>query len=194
LAAFALAAATFLPQAQAAPVVSIDPATQTIGVGGTATVDIIVSGLTDPTGGFSLTLGFNNSIVSGASFLNDPGVKMGAAPLDLSLGFSGGSLDLFFLADAGATQASLAASEGAGFKLATLTFKGLAEGLSALTLSNVVMSNWDGTATLAGVTSQNGEICVAAAGAGCAKNVPEPATPLLVAVALFALAMRRRAA
>ena len=50
-----------LSQAVASPIVSIIPATQTIAVGGTAAVDIIVSGLTDPVGGFSFTLGFNNA-------------------------------------------------------------------------------------------------------------------------------------
>ena len=68
----ALAAGTFLPQAYAAPIVSVTPATQTIGVGGNAVVDIVVSGLTQPAdavGGFSLTLGFNGAVVSGLSFL-----------------------------------------------------------------------------------------------------------------------------
>ena len=102
LALAALAATSLL--SQAAPVVSVSPATQTIGIGDPASIAIIVSGLTDPMGGFSLTLGFNSSFLSSVSFLNDPDGKMGAAPLDLSGGFSGGSLDLFFVADAKADR------------------------------------------------------------------------------------------
>jgi len=193
LAATALATTVLLSQALASPIVSISPVTQTIGVGGFATIDIIVSGLTDPTGGFALTLSFNNTILSGESFANDPGPppKMGASPLDLSGGFSGNTLDLFFVADMTETEASLAASEGGGFTLATVTFKGLVDGLSPLTLSNVVLSTWDGglnggPATLAGVEAVNGSVCV---GGNCG---PEPGSMLLVATALGALAIRRR--
>ena len=196
-AAVALAAGTFLPQAYAAPIVSVTPASQTIGVGGNTFVDIIVSGLTQPAdavGGFSLTLGFNGTFLSGVSFVNDPGVTMGALPLDLSGGFSGSSLDLFFSADALATQATLAASQGAGFTLARVNFTGLANGLSALILSNVVLSNWDGSADLEGVTTQNGEICVADAAAEqrCAKDVPEPTTLGLLGLGLAAVGFARK--
>jgi hypothetical protein len=196
LALAALAATAFVSQAEAAPVVSISPASQTIGVGGNAAVDIIVSGLslTDPTGGFSLTLGFNNSFVSGVSFMNDPGTKMGAVRLDLSGGFSGAALDLFFVADATATLASLAAAEGTSFTLATLSFKGIAEGLSPLTLSNVVLSNWNGDSDLAGVSAVNGSICVSNGEACVINAVPEPETVLLLAGGLVALALRRRRA
>lgn len=189
LALAALAATAFFSQAEAAPIVSISPATQNIAVGLPGSVNIIVSGLTDPTGGFSLTLGFNSSFLSGVTFFNDPAAKFGPVPLDLSLGFSTGSLDLFFAADATATQASLSAAQGASFTLATVNFLGLANGLSPLTLSNVVLSNWDGSADLAGVGSTNGAICVG----NCAINpIPEPETYLLFTAGLAALAMRRR--
>ncbi len=191
LALATLTATVFLSQAEAAPVVSISPATQSIGVTAPGSVDIIVSGLTDPTGGFSMTLAFNSSFLSSVSYHNDPGARMGASPGDFSMGFSNGSLDLFFFADPMATFESLGAAEGASFTLATVNFTGAASGLSPLTLSNVVLSNWDGSAHLADVTSMNGEICVG----DCAINpVPEPETYLLFAAGLAALAVRRRRA
>jgi hypothetical protein len=186
LALAALAAASLL--SQAAPVVSVSPAAQTINIGDTTSVDIIVSGLTEPTGGFSLTLGFNSSFLTDVSFFNDPGTTMGAEPLDLSGGFSGGSLDLFFVADATETEASLAAAQGASFTLATVSFQGAANGLSPLKLSDVVLSNWNGDETLAEVGTRNGEICV---GGNC-NNVPEPASMVLVGAALGAMALLRR--
>ncbi len=171
----ALAAASLL--SQAAPVVSVNPASQTINIGDTASVDIIVSGLTDPTGGFSLTLDFNDSFLKAISYLNDPDAKMGAAPLDMSGGFSGGSLDLFFVADATETEASLAAAQGASFTLATISFEGLANGLSPLKLSNVVLSNWDGTETLRGRELQQRPRTRKHGARGCGSGCPGAASP-----------------
>jgi len=191
LAVTAVALGTLLSTAPAEAItVSISPATQTIGTGSSTSVDIIVSDLTDPVGGFSLTLTFDDLLLSGDGFTNDPDGKMGALPLDLSGGFSGGSLDLFFAADALETEASLGASEGASFILATVKFTGLAHGLSPLTLSDVILSNWDGSSTLAGVESVNGEICVGEG--GCEKPVPEPGTLALLGLGMLGMGLTRR--
>ena len=192
LALAALTATAFLSQAEASPVVSITPATQTIGVGSPGSVNIVVSGLTDPTGGFSLTLAFNNSFLSGVSFVNDPAAVMGAGFLDLSGGFSSGSLDLYFVADASLNAAALTAAEGSSFTLATVNFMGASSGLSPLTLSGVTLSNADGTSDLAGVSSVNGSICVGTGDCSITTPVPEPETYLLFAAGLAALAVRRR--
>lgn len=193
LALAALAATALLSQAQAAPVVSVNPSTQTIGVGDPATVDVIVSGLTQALGGFSFVLGFNNTFLSFDTSTNNPNSKMGASPVDLSFGFdpiiSNNSIDVFYLADQNATEAGLVGDQGASFTLATVNFLGSANGLSPLTLTGVVLSNFTGRAVIDGVTTRNGEICV---GGNCAVAIPEPTSMLLVATALGVLAMRRR--
>jgi len=194
LAATALSATVLLSQAVASPIVSIDPSDQTINVGDPASINIIVSGLdglTGPVGGFSFNLVFNGVVLTGVSYTNDPGTKMGAVPLDMSGGFAGGAgspLDIFFVADATETEATLAASQGGAFILATVNFMGAANGLSLLTLTDVVLSNWNGDSTLAGVEVNNGQICV---GGNC-QLVPEPATLLLFGSALGGLAIIRR--
>ena len=118
---WALAAATALlgGQVQAAPTVTFDPASQDISIGQQTSVNIVVSGLTQPAdalGGFSLLLNFNNTFLKGLTYEVDPGAKMGAydANNDFSGTFSGGSLDLFYIANAMEDQDSLAALQGDG--------------------------------------------------------------------------------
>lgn len=175
VAATALASAAFVSQAEADPVITVEPVTQDVANGGTATVDIDVSGLTQGVGGFSFDLAFDPTLLSGISFANDPGVTMGAAPLDLSGGFSSGNLDVFFVADSTATEGTLSAAQGTGFVLTQITFGASAvnDGLSALTLSNYVLSESDGETSIAGVTATNGQICVGGNCGGGVQSVPE---------------------
>lgn len=192
LGALALAIAAFAGPSLAAPVVYIDPVSQDVAVGATAGVNIVVAGLNQPAeavGGFSLTLGFNSSLLAGLTFNIVPGGQFGANPLDLSDGFMGGTLDLFFVADEDADQGELAALQGGSFVLASITFEGLQAGLSPLTLSNVVLSNWDGSEDFGDIGTRNGQICV---GGNC--TVPEPASYALALVALGAAGLARRRA
>ncbi len=207
VAATALASAAFLSQAEAAPVISVDPLTPNVANGGTATVDIMASGLTQGVGGFSFDLAFDPTLLSGISFTNDPGVTMGAAPLDLSGGFSSGNFDSFFVADSSATEGSLSAAQGTGFLLTQITFGASAvnSGVSALTLSNFVLSESDGATSIDGVTATDGSICVGSScgggggGGGGTAAAPEidPAGALsaftLLAGGLAVLLGRRRA-
>jgi hypothetical protein len=187
LALAVLSAAAFVSQAEAAAVVSISPSSQNVAVGGTASIDIIVSGLTQSVGGFQFDLGFNNSFLSMGTRTLDPGAKMGV--FDPLNDFSSGPGNFVYLANLSfPDEAALAASEGASFTLARVSFLGLADGLSALTLSNVVLSDFSITVDLAN-TTVNGAICVG----NCAINpVPEPETIVLVATGLAALGLRRR--
>ena len=197
LAIAAVAATAFLGQAQALPTVSISPDTQTIAVGDSASIAIIVSGLTQPAdavGGFSLNSAFNDTFLSSVGYTLDPNAKMGAfdSSNDFSGGFSGGSLDLYYIANVAEDESSLAALQGASFTLATVQFDGLANGLSPLRLSEVTLSNWNGDETRPNV-DRRGEICVAPAGANCnIINVPEPNVDAAGGTALGALALRRR--
>ncbi len=190
--------------------ISIAPASQTIAPGGTADIDIMVAlGLNEVVGGFSLLLSFDDTILGGVSYANDPDAKMGPNPNDpvndFSFGFSGGAgspLDLLYLADLSFPDAAaLGASEGAGFRLATVRFTGLTEGLSDLILgvsptTGQFLSDFDGLTALA-TTAVNGSICVrdpANTADPCVRRIPEPATLALglIGAGMAALVGRRR--
>ena len=196
LAVTAVAVGTLLPTAPVQAVtVRVTPATQTIGVGNPATVNIVVSDLTQALGGFSFILTFNNAILASVGFTPNPDNKMGAIPLGcfLGCGFTGGVLDVLYVADLNAEEVALAAAQGTGFTLATVNFTGSNPGLSPLTLTDVVLSNFTGGATIPGVVVENGEICVTAAGAtNCPRDVPEPGTLVLLTLGVLGIGLTRR--
>lgn len=180
LAAMAVAATTFVSQAQAAFVsLSFAPATITT-AGDAVGVDIVVNGLGVATGGFSLDLGYAN--LAFTTFTVGPGGTLGAAPFDLSLGDLGGTVSLNALADGLISESALytAQSSGGPFTLAHVDFTGVAPGAFTLDLKNVALSDFAGTALV---------VCT---GAACVNNVPEPTTGLLVAAALGALGLSRK--
>lgn len=198
LGALAIAAATLALQAQAAPVVSFSPASQEA-PGPTATVDIVVNGLTEAVGAVALTLTFDSSILSGAGFVLDPtnAMLVSNSPFnDFSLGFGVGTLSLDFTYDVGsfANGAALFAAEGGGaeLKLATLTFNTVGNGLSSLSFTGLSLAGYfdfiNPNAANLNATGRDGSICVP----GNCNNIPEPTTPLLVMAALGALALSRK--
>ena len=169
--AAALVALTLISQAHAT----------TVTLGGTAlSVDINISAAPVAVGGFSLLLDYTN--LTFASYSIGTGGSLGAAPLDLSFGDLGGTVDLFGLADGSITQAALYAAQNSGgaFTIAHVNFTA-GTGTPKLGLRNVGLSDFFGN----GLVFCTGAACTGAA-------VPEPATLLLVASSLGALALRRK--
>ena len=198
LAVGAFLGAGLIGRAEAAPIVSISPSTTLAATGSTFSVDLIVSGLTGlaggAVGGLGATVSFDDAVLTGVSYAIGAGLFPGAAGAsDLSFGFfAAGVLDLFFGVDPAIGGAALAAAQGTGFVLATLTFNATAAGVSGLTLSDVALSDPDGFALASG--SANGKVCVSAAGGPCPAAVPEPASFLLLSATGLAFAVRRRLA
>ena len=180
-----------------AAVISISPASQNANVGNTVNVDILVSlGLGEVVGGVSLFLGFNPAILTGVSYVADPDAKMGVAACgfcDFSGGFSGGVLDLYFLADANLNQAALGALQGGGFRLATVSFLASGPGTTALTLSHAQPGGAflsDANGNVLPATAVNGSVCV---GPSCfPSQVPEPGTLVLMGMGLALAVSRHR--
>jgi hypothetical protein len=169
---------------EAAPIVSITPSTQDVMVGDPVSVNIDVNGLTAAVAGFQLLLSFDDSLLEGTGYTIGSGLGAG---LDESLGFAGGNgspLDLYFTSFE--DEATLAAAQGTGFTLATVTFNAIANGLSPLSLSGVVLT--DPLGTEIAFQHVNGSVCV---GGNCT-TVPEPGTLSLVGAGLAVFWLRRR--
>lgn len=187
LALAGLIAAGAAARAEAAPIVSISPAEQTANIGDTVSVDILVSGLVEPVGGYYLSLLFDETVLTPSSYTNDPSGALGPAPDDFSFGFlGGGALDLFYIADGTWDAGDLSAAQGGSFVLATVSFLAAANGVSPLILEFADLSNADGSALLDS-SATNGQVCV---GGPC--PVPEPGLLYLLATAVVGLAVRRQ--
>ena len=169
----------------AAVTLSLEPAFQNVEVGGTASVDLNISGLGDfapaSLGAFSLDLGYDSSIlgfdsVSFGPYLGDETLFEADNYFDDSIPGSVYLDSVSFLFDF-----ELDALQPGSFTLATLTFSALQVGWSDLTMDNVVLSDAFGY-SFNDVTVNNAAVA----------PVPEPSTWLLMAMGLVGLIGARR--
>lgn len=164
------------------------PPSQSVSVGSTTTVDLVISGLVDNAapslGAFDLDVGFDPSV------LNFSGAALGNQ-LDLfGLGtingvISGiGTVNLFELSLE--SVADLDTLQAGSFLLATLSFDALASGSSALSITLNALGDSSGNPLDAEIVG--GTI-------GSVGAVPEPASLPLIGIgilSMIALVMRRR--
>lgn len=170
---------------------SIDPAFQNVGVGGTASVNLNISGLgsdNDNTlGGFILDVGFDNSILAFDSAVFGPTLDLYTDPSDPIYNnysvdqFSPDTVSLYWVTFL--DTADLIANQLDSFVLATLKFTGIGLGTSSLTFDYIDLSNGDGTGSI---------FADGTAGSVTVAPVPEPSTWLLMAMGLVGLVGARR--
>lgn len=177
--------------ANATPVLSIS--SDSISPGGTATVDLGISGLGNGTalGAFDVNVDFNSSILGfksatfGDPTLGDQLNLEGFGTLT-SASAGAGTAELFELSFD--SPAALTSLQAPNFTLATLTFTGLTAGVSDLTLSANSVGDEDGNELP--LAFQDGTIAVGQT----TTSVPEPDqfALMLAGVTALGLFMRKR--
>jgi hypothetical protein len=156
-----VAAVAAVCQAKAAISLSLQPSSQTINVGNSAAVDLVVSGLGNLTapslGGFAVDLSFDPSILSGLSASFGTQLDLGVAG---SVQFSDLSTPGLIHLDEVSLElaADLNAAQPGSFILGTLNLTGVGGGLGALNFTSASLSDEEGQSL--SFTTSGGEIQV----------------------------------
>jgi hypothetical protein len=180
-----LVGAGSVTRAEAIPVVSFSGIPGSWTAGDSFSVEVIVTGLDQATGGVNLDVTFDNTTLMGVAYsfgataFNTP--VDGVNGLDFSGGFAGNQVNLNWTSFE--LQAVLTAAQGpfpsGPLVLATVDFDATGTGQGGFSFGTVDLSNNDGTALL--------PVCIE--GQPC--PVPEPGTLALFGAALAALGVRR---
>jgi hypothetical protein len=190
LAALAIGAACLVPASARAVTISLLPALQSVQLGQTFDVQVVIAGLgagAAPTlAGFDLDVAFAPDVLAlaGVTFgdeLGEPGVDAFT-----SFGVLGGPARVDLAAASLLPDATLDADQPAGFVLATLHLTALAVGQSALAITQAILAD------TAGGPGGNQIPLESSAGASVDVLVPEPGTALLLAAGCGLLGLRRR--
>lgn len=187
-----LAIATMLPVTPASAItMSITPSAQSTMIGGAANVDIVVSGLnavSEIVAAFDVDLLYDPTILE-AHLVNLNVLAFGDADALTFINFLPGQIDInltSLLADA-----DIELLQGDSVLLGSITFHGIADGVSALSFD----ADLDFGRNVVGRDAQSlsltaGSACIAV-GAGACGVVPEPEVLPLIALGLLALGVTR---
>jgi hypothetical protein len=180
-------------QAHADIIVSLEPDSQSIGVGSPVSMDLVVSGLGDHAspslGGFDFTLSYNLAVLSAASlsfgnYLN-LGILGSLQNSDLS---TPGIIHLDEISFESAS--ALQANQPSSFTLATLGFSGAGGGISAVNVTSGSLSDETGQVSLQFLTKA-GQVEVS----GAAASIPDTGSSgCLLALGLVSLFVVRQKA
>jgi hypothetical protein len=163
-------------------VVSVEPTSSTISSGGTATIDVDISGVTDLYG-YQFDVLFGAATVSATSEAEGSFLATGGTTFFIpgTIDNVGGSVT----ATADTLIGAISGVDGSGM-LAVLTFTGLAPGTTSIDLENVFLL--DSNFNSIDFTTQDASLTVQGGGV----PTPEPSSVILLALGMAAVISRRR--